>query len=211
MFQNRKEAGRRLAQKLLKYRGRDAVVLALPRGGVALGYEIAEALELPLDIVVARKIGHPMNPEYAICAVDEKGTLFCNEAEAEAVDPKWLKEEAARQKKEAERRVKAYRGEEKPEKLAGRIVILVDDGIATGLTMHAALESVRKERPKELVVAVPVAPQDIVEDLRNKADFVITLDGGEEYLGAVGAYYDDFPQVSDAEVIEFLRRTKRAI
>ncbi|HEY4512658.1 MAG TPA: phosphoribosyltransferase family protein [Candidatus Paceibacterota bacterium] len=209
MFQDRKDAGQKLAQELLRYRGKDAVVLALPRGGVVLGYEIAKALELPLDIVVTRKIGHPNNPEYAICAVDEKGELFCNEAEAGSVDQNWLKAEVSRQKNEAKRRIKVYRDEEKQKELSGKTVILVDDGIATGLTIHAALQSILKERPKEIVVAVPVAPNDVVADLRGKADDVVTLDNGEHYLGAVGAYYNNFPQVSDGEVIKLLKQAKK--
>src|SRR3989344_3359097 len=209
MFQDRKDAGQKLAQELLRYRGKDAVVLALPRGGVVLGYEIAKALELPLDIVVTRKIGHPNNPEYAICAVDEKGELFCNEAEAGSVDQNWLKAEVSRQKNEAKRRIKVYRDEEKQKELSGKTVILVEDGIANELTIHEALQTLLKERPKEIVVAGPVAPNDVVADLRGKADDVVTLDNGEHYLGAVGAYYNNFPQVSDGEVIKLLKQAKK--
>ena len=113
MFQNREDAGQQLAKRLERYRGTDTVVLALPRGGVVVGYKIAQALGLPLDIVVTRKIGHPANPEYAICAVDEKGTLLCDEAERELVNKDWLEKEVERQREEAERRVRAYRSEER--------------------------------------------------------------------------------------------------
>jgi len=205
MFTDRKDAGRRLALKLSKYRGRDALVLTLPRGGVVLGYEIARALSLPLDIVVVRKVGHPTNPEYAICAVDSTGSLLCNEAEVKPLDQNWLKEEILRQKQEALRRIEVYRGGQKPAKIIGKIIILVDDGIATGLTIHAAIKSIRKECPKELVIAVPVAPPEVVKELSKEADAVFVLDNSQNYLGAVGAYYEYFPQVTDEEVIELLR------
>jgi len=206
MFIDRKDAGNRLAEKLLGYRGKNALVLALPRGGVAVGYEIARALNFPLDIVVVRKIGHPANPEYAICAVDEKGSLLCDEAEARSVNQDWLKEETLRQKNEALRRIKVYRGGRKPEELSRKIIILVDDGIATGLTIRAAIQSIQKENPKELIIAIPVAPHEIIVELRKEVDAVVVLDDAKDYLGAVGAYYNDFPQVSDQEVVELLKQ-----
>lgn len=210
IFIDRKDAGKRLARKLLEYRGTDALIVALPRGGVVVGAEVAQELGLPLDIVVVRKVGHPHNPEYAICVTDEKGTFMCNEAEAQSVNQNWLKEEIERQKKEAERRITVYRGTKKLRELRGNIVIVVDDGIATGLTMRGAVRSIRKEYPKKLVVAVPVAPYDMVQELRKEVDSVIVLDGAKDYLGAVGAYYEDFPQVSDEEVIDLLRRSQVA-
>jgi len=204
MFADRKDAGKRLAEKLSKYRGKDAVILALPRGGVVVGYEIARTLNLPLDIVVVRKIGHPGNPEYAICAVDEKGSLLCNKAEIRSVDQDWLKKEILRQKNEALRRIRVYRGGRNPKKISGKIAILVDDGIATGLTIRVAMQSIRKQNPEELIVAVSVAPHDTVTELEKEADEVIVIDNDLNYLGAVGAYYSHFPQVSDEEVIELL-------
>jgi len=204
-FINRKDAGNQLAKKLTEYRGKDAVILALPRGGVVIGYEIARTLNLPLDIVVVRKIGHPDNSEYAICAVDEKGSLLCDEAKVGPVNRHWLNEEILRQKKEALRRIKLYRGEKKPTELNGKTVIIVDDGIATGLTIRAAVRIVRKENPSGLVIAVPIAPREVTEELSEEGRIpVVTLDDGQDYLGAVGAYYDDFPQVSDGEVVELL-------
>ncbi|TSC77697.1 MAG: phosphoribosyl transferase domain-containing protein [Parcubacteria group bacterium Gr01-1014_24] len=206
MFTDRKDAGSRLAEKLSQYRGKNAVILALPRGGVIIGYEIARALNLPLDIVVVRKIGHPTNPEYAICAVDERGSLLCNEEEVKSVDPDWLKEESLHQKNEALRRVTVYRGGRIPKEISRKTAILVDDGIATGLTIRAAIKSIRKENPEELVVAIPVAPHEVIIELRQEADAVIVLDDARDYLGAVGAYYYNFPQVSDQEVIELLKQ-----
>src|SRR3989338_1595449 len=143
MFKNRVYAGRRLAEKLAKYRGQNAVVLALPRGGVVIGREIAQALGLPLDIAVVRKIGHPLSPEYAIGAVDDTGAIILNDAETESVSQAWLSDEIEREKKEAERRVKAYRGGRKPIPILGKTALIVDDGIATGLTMRLRVRPLR--------------------------------------------------------------------
>ena len=207
MFIDRKDAGKQLAEKLSKYRGKNAVVLALPRGGVVIGYEISRALNLPLDIIVVRKIGHSNNPEYAICAVDERGSLLCNETEARSVDQNWLRAEALHQKEEALRRIKVYRGEKNPEEINNKIVILVDDGIATGLTIRAAVRSIQKQNPKELIIAIPIAPHETVVGLQKEAE-VVVLDDARDYLGAVGAYYNHFPQMSDQEVIELLKQAE---
>ena len=204
MFRDRQDAGRQLAQALAAYRGREVVVYALPRGGVVLGYEVAKFLEMPLDLVITRKIGHPENPEYAICATTEKGETFCNEKEIALIDRKWLSGEIKREQAEAERRRMAYVGDKIRRSAKGKIAIVVDDGIATGLTMLAALRSLRKENPKALVVAVPVAPREFMHVLRKEADAAVVLQAEQRYLGAVGAYYQNFPQVSDEEVIELL-------
>jgi len=205
MFADRKDAGEQLARKLAQYRGEDAVVLALPRGGVVPGREIAKALGLPLDIIVVRKVGHPGNPEYALCAVDEKGMLLCNEDEAAAVDKAWLAEETERQKCEAMRRVALYRGGRAAVKIAGKTAVIVDDGIATGLSIRLAVRAVKQARPKKIVVAVPVAPPESVRELMKEgADEVLVLVSPEEFLGAVGAHYARFDQVEDDEVIRLL-------
>ncbi|MEK7087870.1 MAG: phosphoribosyltransferase family protein [Patescibacteria group bacterium] len=205
MFANREDAGRQLAERLERYRGEDAVVLALPRGGVVVGYEIARVLHCPLDIIAVRKIGHPNNPEYAICATDEKGTLLCNEEEWKRVDKRWLTEETERERREAARRLKVYRGDKKPTELGGKTAIITDDGIATGLTMRLAVAAVKAQAPKRIVVAVPVAPAEVVRDLSREIDELIVLLPPEEFLGAVGAHYAAFEQVQDAEVIRLLR------
>ena len=204
MFRDRNDAGRQLAEKLAKYRGQNAVVLALPRGGVVTGREIAQALGLPLDIAVVRKIGHPLSPEYAIGAVDDSGAIILNDAETESVSQAWLSDEIEREKKEAERRVKAYRGGRKPIPISGKTALIVDDGIATGLSMRLVVRSLRAQNPARIVVAVPVASAEAVESLRKEADEVITLEPPEEFLGAVGAHYIEFEQVEDAEVIRLL-------
>ena len=204
MFRDRNDAGRQLAEKLAKYRGQNAVVLALPRGGVVTGREIAQALGLPLDIAVVRKIGHPLSPEYAIGAVDDSGAIILNDAETESVSQAWLADEIEREKKEAERRVKAYRGGRKPIPISGKTALIVDDGIATGLSMRLVVRSLRAQNPARIVVAVPVASAEAVRGLRKEADEVITLEPPEEFLGAVGAHYIEFEQVEDAEVIRLL-------
>lgn len=204
MFKDRKDAGRQLAEKLSAYRGQNAVVLALPRGGVVPAYEIAKFLGLPLDIIVVRKVGYPGNPEYALCAVDEKGTRLCSDASAD-IDQTWLAEETERQQREAKRRIAAYRGDREPQRITGKTAIIVDDGIATGLSMRLAVRSVRAQGAKRVVIAVPVAPPEAVRDLRKEgADDIIVLEPPESFLGAVGAHYIRFEQVEDSEVIRLL-------
>ena len=206
MFKDRNDAGRQLAEKLAQYRGQDAVVLALPRGGVVVGREIAKTLGLPLDIVVTRKIGHPNNPEYAIGAVDSMGAVMLNDAEAVSVNQAWLADEIKREIQEAMRRVKEYRGNRKPIVISGKTALIVDDGIATGLTMRLAVRSVKAQNPARTVVAVPVAPVETINDLRREADEVIVLEPPERFLGAVGAHYIEFEQVGDDTVIRLLHQ-----
>jgi len=205
MFIDRTDAGQQLAQKLERYAHRDAVVLALPRGGVVLGAEIAKAISAPLDIIVVRKIGHPFSPEYAIGVVDEAGTTIMNEAEAATVDQDWLKEEIASEQGEAARRSKRYRVGRAPASVRGKTAIIVDDGIATGFTMQLAVRSVRAQSPAKLVVAVPAAPTEAIAMLeREGADEVVVLEPPERYMGSVGAHYRFFPQTTDKEVIDLL-------
>lgn len=203
-FQDRSQAGEKLAKVLKKYHGKNAVVYALPRGGVVVGAEIANALHLPLDLVVTRKIGHPFQPEYAIAAVSENGELIVNQQEVSLIDKDWFAQEVAKEIAEAKRRRKKYSSHDflSP---AGKIVILVDDGIATGLTMLAAIKELRRYAPKKLVVAVPVSPTDSAEIIRKQVDELICLNIDPEYLGSVGAYYSTFPQVEDEEVVEILK------
>lgn len=208
MFKDRKEAGQLLAEQLMEYHDKDAIVYALPRGGVVLGFEIAQALHIPLDLVIARKIGHPDNPEYAVCAVTEEGEPFCNEMERATLAPSWLEGEIKRERAEAKRRREKYLKGRKYHSAKNKIAIVVDDGVATGLTLRASLHFLRDEKLKELVVAVPVAPHDFMDILRAEADKVVVLKDERAYLGAVGAYYQNFPQVSDEEVIELLRQSR---
>lgn len=205
-FADRTDAGRQLAEALARFRGQDGVVYALPRGGVVLGVEIAAALQLPLDLIIPRKIGHPLSPEYAICAISEDGSRICNERETAHVDPDWLKRETATQLAEARRRRQLYLDGKPSLPVEGKTAIMVDDGVATGLTMLAALRDVRKRKPAKLVVAVPVTPAETAERLRRESDELVALDIPAAYVGAVGAYYDRFDQVTDAEVVALMKQ-----
>ena len=210
-FKDRADAGRRLAAALAAYKQADAVVIALPRGGVVLGAEIAKALDLPLDLVIPRKIGHPHQPEYAIAAVAECGELASNAGEVERVDPDWFRAEVERQRQQARRRRQIYLGGRPVPALTGKTAIVVDDGIATGLTMFAALRDIRRAGAARIVVAIPAAPAETIARLQREVDEVVVLAGDEYYLGAVGAYYDSFPQVSDVEVVALLKHRMEII
>jgi putative phosphoribosyl transferase len=204
-FRDRTDAGRQLAQALDAYANRDGVVYALPRGGVVLGVEVARALRMPLDLLIPRKLGHPLQPEYAIGAVVESGERVINEREVARVDPRWFEQQVEAERREARRRRELYLGGRAPVPVKGKIAIIVDDGIATGLTMEVAIRDARHREPAHLVVAVPVAPPETVERLARTVEDFVVLDKSPYYLGAVGAYYDYFPQVSDEEVIALLR------
>jgi predicted phosphoribosyltransferase len=208
-FIDRADAGRKLAKLLLKYRGRDGVVLALPRGGVPVAAEVARALEMPLDLITARKVGHPGNPEYAIAAVTETGELAVNPDEVAELDRHWFDRAVAAQREEAQRRHERYIGDRPPIPVAGRIAIVVDDGIATGLTVRAAIMQARKRKPGKLILAVPVAPRDTADSLANDVDEFIACDVPAMFMGAVGAYYQDFSQTSDEEVAAILAEMRK--
>ena len=204
-FKDRTDAGKKLAQALKKYQNQDGVVYALPRGGVVLGAIVARDLHMSLDLLIPRKIGHPLQPEYAICAVVENGEIVCNQQEVARVDPQWFRQEVEAERQEARRRRELYLGGRDPAPVAGKTAIIVDDGIATGLTMEVSIRDARRRQPAHLVVAVPVAPPDTVERLAREVDEFVVLDPSPYYLGAVGAYYDHFLQVTDEEVIALLR------
>jgi len=204
-FRDRVDAGKQLAQALKKYQKHDGVVYALPRGGVVLGVEVARALGMPLDLLIPRKIGHPRQPEYAIGAVVENGEMVCNQQEVARMDPQWFRQEVEAERQEARRRRELYLGGREPAPVEGKTAIIVDDGIATGLTMEVAIRDARQRRPAHLVVAVPVAPPETVERLAREVNEFLVLDPSPYYLGAVGAYYDHFLQVTDEEVIALLR------
>jgi len=204
-FKDRTDAGRQLAQALIPYQGKEGIIYPLPRGGIVLGVEIAKVLHMPLDMIIPRKIGHPYNPEYAICAVTEHGEPVCNEQELARADQEWFEQQVKIERLEARRRRELYLGERKPLDIKDKTAILVDDGIATGLTMRAALQDVRQRKPSHIVIAVPVSPLDTAKQLGKEVDEVVALDIPEFYLGAVGAYYDDFPQVTDSEVMKLLQ------
>lgn len=201
IFADRREAGRRLAHELSDYQGQNAIVLALPRGGVIIGCEVARALDLALDVIITRKIGAPGNPEYAIGAVSEDGDVQFNEKEIAilGIPEAYVREEVAVQRRETERRTLLYRAGRGLPDLAGRVVVLVDDGIATGFTVLATIRALRSHSPAEIVLAVPVAPPSVVLALRPEVDKVACLATPEPFM-AVGAWYRHFEQVSDEEV-----------
>src|SRR4051794_37480552 len=210
-FRNRAEAGRQLATRLAGFRSRDPVVLALPRGGVPVAFEIAKALQAPLDLVLVRKIGAPGHPEFGLGAVVDGAhpQVVLNEevvAQLE-VAPAYIETESERQLREIERRRERYLGGRRPLEVAGRSVIMVDDGIATGGTVRAALQGLARARPAHLVLAVPVAPPDTIAQLRPQADEVVCLLTPEPFH-AVGWHYRDFTQTSDEEVISLLKEAQ---
>jgi putative phosphoribosyl transferase len=207
MFINRTDAGVRLAEKLNNYMDREGVlVLALPRGGVAVGFELARRLNAGLDVVIVRKIGVPSQPELAAGAISETGTVHLNRDVISSIGGlnAYLDEEIARQREEISRKILLYRGGAPIRELAGKTIILVDDGVATGATMKAAIETMKRERIAKLVVAVPVAPPQTAEELRHMADEFVCIET-PEYFMAVGKHYMDFDQVTDEEVVEMLR------
>jgi predicted phosphoribosyltransferase len=212
-FEDRADAGRRLAAALLHLKDEAPVVLALPRGGVPVAFEVASSLSAPLDVVFVRKIGAPRQKELGLGAVVDgaRPHIVLNEDVVRVVQPgdDYIRAEAARQMAEIERRRKIYRQGRPPLDVRGRTVIVVDDGIATGGTMKAVLKALRELQPKKLVLAVPVAPADSVEELSSLADEVVVL-GMPEPFYAIGAYYRDFSQTNDEEVIDLLARAAAA-
>jgi len=209
-FMNRTDAGRRLAAALAGYRDQDVVVFALPRGGLPVAAEVAEALAAPLDLVLVRKIGAPFHEELAMGAVADGGQTVRNEDVIAmlGVDDATFEAVRARQLTELERRRRAYVGDRRPAKVAGRVAIVVDDGVATGATTRAALRAVRARGPAALVLAIPVAPVDGLHALRAEADAVVCLEPLGA-LGAIGAHYADFRQLSDEDVVAILAHARR--
>lgn len=209
---NRQDAGKRLAQVLRHFKGKDAVVLALPRGGIVLGAEVAKELQAPLGLVLVRKIGHPAYAEYAIGAVADGEKPVYNEAEVSAIDEEWLKQAEVNARELIEHRRDLYYGDDfTPPEAQDKTVILVDDGIATGLTMEAAVQAMRNKHAKRVIVAVPVAPRDSIDTLEAMADEVVVLDNPDSFLGAVGSHYMEFEQVDDEEVRVLLREVRDEI
>jgi putative phosphoribosyl transferase len=197
LFQNRTHAGRQLAKALLKYKSRHPVILALPRGGVPVAAQVAAALDAPLDLLLVRKIGLPSEPELAMGAVadGEEPVIIRNTdvIELSGVSTQEFDEICKVECAEIERRRKRYLGDRVRSEVTGRVAIIIDDGVATGATTLAAIKAVRMRRPKELVLAVPVAPRDTIKKLHAEADAIVCLDTPREF-GAIGYFYRDFPQ-----------------
>ena len=209
-FSDRVDAGKRLGSALNDVVKKDALVLAIPRGGVVVGYEIAHMLGFDLDVIIPRKIGAPDNPELAIGAVTEDGTAILDDnlITYMSVTQDYIRMESERQRKEIQRRLNLYRQDAPPPNLKGRNVVVVDDGIATGSTMKAALASVKKQGAASVIVAIPVGPPSTIQELRRQADNVICL-YMPEYFQAIGQFYSNFDQTSDEEVIELLKLNRQ--
>lgn len=214
MFQNRTEGGRVLAERLTPFKDRDPVVVALPRGGVPVGYEVARALGAPLDILVVRKLGYPGQPELAIGAIvdGKRPEILLNRGLFSDRDlpPRYLDHEIDRKLQEIRAMHDVFRGHRSAVKLEGRTVIVVDDGIATGATMRVVIRRVRHADASRVIVATPVASREAVQILRREADDVVCVIV-PDFFGAVGAFYADFGPVSDEEVKEILDRAARPV
>lgn len=203
-YRNRSEGGAALAERLRTYAGGDTVVFGIPRGGVVTAREVADALDAPLELAIVRKIGSPGDEELALGAVTDKGETLFDERFARTVDPEWLARETDRQIAEAKRRRRFYTGDQTPLSVGGKTVVLVDDGLATGLTAIAAVLALRKLVPRRIIVAAPVASREAVERLRAVADEVV-VDRCPTDLVSVGQWYEEFPPVEDQEVLALMR------
>lgn len=208
IFYNRHEAGQKLSSVLLKYKGlKNTIILGLPRGGVIVAHEVAQALGLPLDIIVTRKIGAPMNPELAIGATDELGHAVLNQEiiESLGVSEEYIEQEKSKEQAVAKERLLRYHKNRVPLSLKGKGVLLIDDGLATGATMFAAIHSAKSKMAKKVVVAIPVAPRETIEKMKKEVDEIVCLHVPVSF-GAVSAFYQIFDQTTDEEVIELLSK-----
>ena len=207
LFKDRRQAGELLAQKLQSYRGRSPLILAVPRGGVVVAEPILDQLGGKLDLLITRKIGAPWQPELAIGAVAGDGLIMLNErlVEQMGVPKRYIDQAAAEEQREIRRRLERYRGKRPLPEVDGSLVILVDDGVATGFTLLAALKALRQQRPRELVLAVPVGPPDTFDRLHPEVDALFYLEAPPDFA-AVGQFYANFDQVDDSTVISILSR-----
>lgn len=210
LFADRSDAGRQLALRLEEYKKTQPLVLALPRGGVVVGYEVATYLHAPLEVIVSRKVGIPYNPELGIGAVSEEGVLLLNtKTLSELTIPvKETERVITREEKELTRRIELYRGGKSLPTFEGKTVILVDDGVATGVTAQAAIKVIRKHTPRKLVCAVPICARDTSRIIAREVDAFICLHS-PDFMQAIGLYYKNFKQVTDEEVVDLLTRSHK--
>jgi predicted phosphoribosyltransferase len=209
-YHDRTDAGQTLARALGSYADDpDVRVLALPRGGVPVAFEVARALHAPLDVMLVRKLGLPDHEEYAMGAIASGGLVVLDRSVTArfGVSNEQISRTIERERHELERREQLYRGDRAPPEIAGRTVILVDDGLATGASMHAAVSALRKEHPNRIVVAAPIGAPETCDAMRSAADDVVCADTPEPFL-AIGLWYDDFSQTTDAEVRDLLERAE---
>ncbi len=201
IFKDRQEAGKKLAEKLLKYKDENPIVLSLPRGGVPVGHEIAEKLKCPSDVFIVRKLGVPFQPELGMGAIAENGVYILNERLVQnlQISESQIQEVLTKELAELKRRVNFYRGGNLIQNLKNKTVILVDDGLATGISARAAIKGLRELQAKKIILAVPVGAAESVEDLKLMVDELICLYCPDDF-SAVGEWYEDFTQVSDEEV-----------
>lgn len=209
VFENRQEAGKQLATQLIKYREKKPFILAMPRGGVPIAYEIAHTLHAPLDVIVVRKIGLSGNREFGIGAIAEGGVEILDQTTTRVlgIDADEIKDTIDLEEVELNRRVKVYRDGKPLPDLKNKTVILVDDGMATGITARAAIEAVKKLNPKEIILASPVCALDTTESLQNRVDGIVCLATPAEF-SAVALWYKNFIQVTDEEVVNLLKKSK---
>lgn len=203
LFKDRMQAGLLLSEKLKKYQNSNSVILAVPRGGVPIGHEIAKRLHLPLDIVLSKKIGHPFNNEFAIGAVSLDSTIIDEHPD---VPKEYIQKETVRLRELLQEKYNLYRGDREPIDIAGKNVIVVDDGIATGNTLLVSLAMLRKKNPAKIIVAVPVLPYDTVKIFEENTDEFVYLIASKNFRG-VGGFYENFYQVQDDEVMRMLKVT----
>lgn len=210
MFIDRQDAGKKLAELLMQYKDeKEVIIIGLPRGGVVLAYEVAKALNQPLDVICPRKVGAPYNPELAIGAITETGEGYFNDQLIERLEVphKYIEAECAKEQATAKRRLELFRKGLKPLDCSGKVVIIVDDGLATGATMKAAIQAIKKQKAKKLVVAVPVSPPDTAADISTMCNEFICIATPWNFQ-AVGQFYEIFGQTEDAEVVSLLDRSK---
>jgi putative phosphoribosyl transferase len=213
-FANREEAGKQLADQVFKRfvnTDDEVVVCALPRGGVPLAFQIASVLHAPMDLLISKKIGHPTNPEFAIGAVGEHGKPIVDKKERQFVDDEWFAAAVSKAQSEMRRRHEKYLRKRPEEDLEDKTVVITDDGVATGLTMRAAIQDANARGADKIIVAVPVMPGDVHDSMQKYVDDIICLFMPDDYFGAVGRFYKRFDQVTDHEVIEILDKAEELI
>lgn len=208
MLKSREDAGRKIAQFLMKYRSRDAIVYAIPRGGVIVGRVVADVIGVPLEIVVTRKLVVSGDPSRAFGSIDEAGEVLLDQAMTQTLNRSQVDLEIERQKEEVRRRVSLYRRGKQPQSALGKVAIIVDDGITTGYNIRPAVSFIKSQHPKKIVVAIPVAPRESLETVRSMVDEIVTLLPPETFGSSVDEHYKEFVQPDDVEVADAYAHSK---